>query len=38
MLVFVDGRLTEMHSKEYLKEHAEAHMSNGNHMPAVREA
>ncbi|KAG0556196.1 hypothetical protein KC19_11G033800 [Ceratodon purpureus] len=32
------SRLTEMHSKEYLKEHAEAHIHNGEHLPAVREA
>lgn len=31
-------RLTEMHSKEYLKEHAEAHMSSEHPLPAVREA
>ncbi|XP_024402867.1 uncharacterized protein [Physcomitrium patens] len=32
------SRLTEMHSKEYLKEHAEAHMSSEHPLPAVREA
>ncbi|KAG0608486.1 hypothetical protein M758_8G109300 [Ceratodon purpureus] len=32
------SRLTEMHSKEYLKEHAEAHMSAEHPFSAVREA